>query len=80
MKIPEMFLPPAVVGPRLRRRGNAPIIQFEGHIISDLTMPEKDWSQYDSIAKGRFVSDRTKQHTTSNVTPILSAFLRRQAT
>jgi hypothetical protein len=96
MKMPEMFRPPAVVGPRLRRRANAPIIKREGFITRELTMPEKNWPTFDQLAKGRFVSERRARvgcdcticqrqrerddQAPSNVTPILCGFFRRQAT
>lgn len=56
-------------------------IQFEGRITRDLTMPDRDWSKYDAMAKGRYVSERKKpaQAQASNITPFLPALLKRQA-
>lgn len=44
---PTLFRPPALA--------RAPIIR-EGRITDDLTMPEKDWSEYDAPAIDRRTS------------------------
>lgn len=74
----RMFVPHAI---NHRQKLNAAPILTESLLVRDLTMPERDWSVYDSLAKDRYISDRKKPEpvATSNVTPIMPAMLRRQA-
>lgn len=80
----DMFRPMSWSGkPGKRRRGAARIV-CEGRLLSDLTMEPRDWSQYDAMPTARgFVSERAKKDDqeieTSNVMPIETAFIRRQA-
>jgi hypothetical protein len=52
MSEPTLFKPFAL--------SKAPIIR-EGRIIRDLTMPEQDWSRYDTPAKDRRTSRVIRQ-------------------
>jgi hypothetical protein len=75
----KMFVPHAI---NHRHQLNAAPILTETLFVRDLTMPERDWSVYDSLAKDRFISKRKKPDlaaTPDNVTPIMPAMLRRQA-
>lgn len=35
------------------RKPNIPAVLFEGRILSDLTMPERDWKRFDAPAEDR---------------------------
>lgn len=73
----SMFTPPAVVGPRLKRRANA--VPFQT-ICKDMTMPPRDWKKFDALAKGRYVSERKPKENEPHEFDLSNvAFLRRQA-
>lgn len=62
-----------------RRTPNRPWTQREGYITRDLSMPEQDWSKYDSLAKNRFKSERAPRDESMDHSNVIKLFIRRQA-
>lgn len=55
----KKHLDPQVLRPSVLNhafRPNAPLIRCEGRLLSDLTMPMRDWSALDSLACDRLPS------------------------